>query len=136
MIVPAPEPWSRAIKRAAQEYDVDHDKVSFYDANRKLVGWVIIRKAEKDDSKNVKRRGAITRVRRLLTCVNACTGIPSEVLNEGVLGLAIDLMRRACRYGDLNMATLPDRIAANMDLIYHNTILTQESPHAKTERNP
>lgn len=124
--VPAPEPWHRPRKRESQKNDRFKDRESFYDANRKLVGFVIVREAEKDDKQ--RRFGARTRRNRIITCVNACEGLPDEVLNrEGILQLAIQLMRRACDFGDLHLQTLPDRIEANMRDLYYATILQQRN---------
>lgn len=136
-VIPAPEPWRRARKQASREYDMANARVSFYDARHKLVGWVIVREGEKvyGQGKKGHRRGAVERTKRILTCVNACRGLPSELLEgEGVLSLAINLMRQACRFGDLQLNTLQDRIALNMEAIYHGTFLTQETYRADTEQ--
>jgi len=121
---PAPEPWQRPYKTAAKRYDSSKARASFYDANRRLVGYTIVREAEKGDHDG--RHGARQRRDRIITCVNACQGIPSELLaGDGLLHMAIQLMRRACDFGDLHLQTLPDRIAANMTDLYHGTILKE-----------
>ena len=122
--VPAPEPWRKPTKTEAIRNDKSRDRSSFYDANRHLVGFVIVREAEKDDKQ--RRYGAHVRRNRIITCVNACRGIPDELLTrEGLLQMAIHLMRRACDFGDLHLSTLPDRIAANMEDLYYATILKE-----------
>jgi hypothetical protein len=123
---PSPEPWKRPSKSHAHRYDAEKNRSSFYDANGKLVGYVIVREAEKYGGKRTWRYGSRQRRDRIITCVNACQGIPSELLaGDGLLHMAIQLMRRACDFGDLHLQTLPDRIAANMTDLYHGTILKE-----------
>ena len=71
---------------------------------------------------------------RIITCVNACQGIPSDLLaGDGLLHMAIQLMRRACDFGDIHLQTLPDRIAANMTDLYYGTILKERIADVRTE---
>lgn len=129
--VPAPEPWQKPRRRDSQKHDISRSRESFYDANRKLVGFVIVREAEKDDRQ--RRHGARMRRDRIITCVNACRGIPDEMLNrDGLLQMAIQLMRRACDFGDLHLQTLPDRIAVNMRDLYYASIIQERA----TEHEP
>jgi hypothetical protein len=129
---PAPEPWKRPSKVWAQRFDTYKDRSSFYDANRSLVGYVVVRESEKGD--RGRRRGSRQRRDRIITCVNACQGIPSDLLaGDGLLHMAIQLMRRACDFGDLHLQTLPDRIAANMTDLYFGTVLKERINDVRSE---
>jgi len=124
---PAPEPWRGPSQIESHRNDRSRGRASFYDANRMLVGFTIIREVEKDGSKHNWSYGAKRRRDRIVACVNTCQGIPDDMLSrEGILALAIQLMRRACDFGDLHLQTLPDRIAANMTDLYYGTILNKE----------
>lgn len=133
-ISPSPEPWKGPTATNAKKYDKGQNRASFYDANRKLVGFVIVREAEKDGWRKKWRYGAMQRRDRIITCVNACQRIPSEFLrDDGLLGMAIQLMRRACDFGDVHLQTLPDRIAVNMTQLYYGQILRPEKDDQDAE---
>ena len=126
-VSPSPEPWAGPKTAAAKANDRSQKKASIYDANRKLVGWCIARTVEKEGPAGGKRHGAVLRRQRIVVCVNACQGIPNERLEtEGILGMAVDLMRRACNFGDVHLQTLPDRIEANMRDIFASGLLNEE----------
>lgn len=116
-VVPSPEPWTGGSPNEKQPFRIDQQgRVSIYDADRMLVAHCVRRPQEHKATRAVTiNRGARERAKRICVCVNACKNVPNSLLEKhGVLGLAIELMRRACDFGDLHLMTLPDRIESNM----------------------
>jgi hypothetical protein len=126
--VPAPEPWRRAKAYHVRQNERISRRIGVYDCNGKLVAWLPVREAEKKPrpgrrvrvkAEDSERWGAMCRADRVITCVNACRYIPSELLEQqGVVQFAIELMQRACHFGDLQMDFLPEVIADNMERIF------------------
>lgn len=124
-IVPAPEPWQRGKSFYGRQLERMNRRVGVYDAKGKLVGWMIVREAEKMPKlgrgiKNeAEREGAMLRADRIITCVNAFQYVPSEMIEQnGIVQFATELMRKACHLGDLQLDHLPDIIADNMQRIF------------------
>ena len=128
-IVPANEPWSTAtcghplhqelkFYRHVRKVDRMEGRVRINDAKRKLVAFTYRRQIEKDTGAGLL--GAKQRAKRICRCVNACRGISNKTLQnpDWLLEFATDLMRMACDFGDLQLQTLPERIARNMQEIY------------------
>jgi hypothetical protein len=109
-VTKSPEPWSGKTR-------IDRKgRISIYDAESLLVAHCVRRAGEhKAEDVDAVNRGVRQRAQRICICVNACKNIPNSLLEKhGVIGLAIELMRRACDFGDLHLMTLPDRIESNM----------------------